>query len=76
MPFGKRLHLCLQHLRRKKSLFDFFLNKAETIMNKKRFIWIAGANDITVRKAAASSYNKYQKTGQKAAERLFGVKGK
>lgn len=35
--------------------------------------WISGAGDIQVRKAAARSYNKYQKTGQKAAERLFGV---
>jgi hypothetical protein len=35
--------------------------------------WIAGANDIQVRKAAAGSYNKYQKTGISAAERLFGV---
>jgi hypothetical protein len=37
--------------------------------------WIAGANDVSVRKAAASAYNNYQKTGQRAAERLFGVKG-
>ena len=36
--------------------------------------WIAGANDIEVRKAAAISYSKYQKIGLKAAERLFGVK--
>ncbi len=36
--------------------------------------WIKGASDIQVRKAAASSYNKYQKTGRNAAERLFGVK--
>lgn len=36
--------------------------------------WIAGANDNQVRKAAARIYNKYQKTGVKAAERLFGVK--
>lgn len=36
--------------------------------------WIAGGDDIQVKKAAAKSYNKYQKTGLKAAERLFGVK--
>ncbi len=36
--------------------------------------WITGANDNRVRKAAAKSYNKYQKTGVKAAERLFGAK--
>jgi hypothetical protein len=35
--------------------------------------WIAGADDIQVRKAAASSYSKYQNTGVNAAERLFGV---
>ena len=35
--------------------------------------WIAGADDNQIRKAAARSYNKYQKTGIKAAERLFGV---
>ena len=34
--------------------------------------WINGADDIQVRKAAASAYNKYQKTGVRAAERLFG----
>lgn len=33
--------------------------------------WVAGKNDITVRKAAARSYSKYQKTSRKAAERLF-----
>ena len=38
--------------------------------------WIKGAKDIDVRKAAARSYNTYQKTGQKAAEHLFGVKSK
>lgn len=36
--------------------------------------WIKGASDTQVRKASANSYNKYQKTGVKAAERLFGVK--
>ncbi len=36
--------------------------------------WISGEDDVQVRKAAAGAYNKYQKTGQKAAERLFGVK--
>jgi hypothetical protein len=36
--------------------------------------WVDGKNDIQVKKAAASSYNKYQKTGQNAAERLFGVR--
>jgi len=35
--------------------------------------WITGADDTDVRKAAARRYNAYQKTGQKAAERLFGV---
>jgi hypothetical protein len=35
--------------------------------------WIAGANDTQVRKAAARSYHKYQKTGINAAERLFGI---
>lgn len=36
--------------------------------------WIAGVDDNQVKKAAAKSYNKYQKTGLKAAEQLFGVK--
>lgn len=36
--------------------------------------WIAGGNDNQVRKAAAASYNHYQKTGRKAAERLFGAR--
>ena len=36
--------------------------------------WVAGKNEKQVRKAAAAIYNKYQKTGQHAAERLFGVK--
>jgi len=36
--------------------------------------WIAGGNEIQVKKAAADSYNKYQITGRNAAERLFGVK--
>jgi len=36
--------------------------------------WVSGAKDNQIRKAAAKSYNKYQKTGLKAAERLFGVK--
>lgn len=35
--------------------------------------WITGASVVEVRKAAAASYNKYQRTGRKAAERLFGV---
>ncbi|MBN2419112.1 MAG: hypothetical protein JXL81_06975 [Deltaproteobacteria bacterium] len=37
-------------------------------------VWITGGDDKQVRKAAAESYNRYQKTGLKAAERLFGVK--
>jgi hypothetical protein len=37
-------------------------------------MWVEGGDDIQVRKAAARSYNKYQKTGLKAAERLFSVK--
>lgn len=36
--------------------------------------WVAGATTMRVRKAAAASYHKYQKSGLKAAERLFGVK--
>jgi hypothetical protein len=36
--------------------------------------WVSGGDDIQVKKAAAASYNKYQRTGEKAAERLFGVK--
>jgi hypothetical protein len=36
--------------------------------------WIAGGSESQVKKAAAGRYNKYQKTGQKAAERLFGLK--
>lgn len=36
--------------------------------------WIAGASAVRVRKAAAASYNQYQKTGSKAAERLFDVR--
>jgi len=36
--------------------------------------WVAGASAVQVRKAAASSYHKYQKCGRKAAERLFGVR--
>ena len=35
--------------------------------------WIIGASVDQVRKAAAASYNKHQKTGRIAAERLFGV---
>ncbi len=35
--------------------------------------WIAGGDVVRVRKAAAASYNRYQKTGSKAAERLFDV---
>jgi hypothetical protein len=36
--------------------------------------WVAGAGAIRIRKAAAASYHRYQKTGLKAAQRLFGVK--
>ena len=36
--------------------------------------WMAGATTTQVRKAAAAGYHKYQKTGLKAAERLFGVR--
>ena len=36
--------------------------------------WISGANDMEIKKAAAQSYNKFQNTGQNAAERLFDVK--
>lgn len=36
--------------------------------------WVTGGNDKQVKKAAADSYNKYQRTGRNAAERLFGVK--
>lgn len=36
--------------------------------------WIAGGNVVRVRKAVAASYNRYQKTGTKAAERLFDVR--
>jgi hypothetical protein len=36
--------------------------------------WVEGGNDLQVKKAAAESYNRYQKTGQRAAERLFGIK--
>ncbi len=35
--------------------------------------WIKGASDNNVRKAAAKNYHKYQKSGLRAAERLFGV---
>lgn len=35
--------------------------------------WVAGDSDTNVRKAAAKSYHKYQKTGIKAAERLFNL---
>ena len=35
--------------------------------------WASGSDDNQVRKAAAFSYDKYQNTGIKAAERLFGV---
>ena len=33
-----------------------------------------GGDDNQVRKAAAASYNRYQKTGRRAAERLFGAR--
>ena len=33
-----------------------------------------GGDDSQVRKAAAASYNRYQKTGRRAAERLFGAR--
>lgn len=36
--------------------------------------WIRGDNDTQIRKASAASYSRYQKSGLKAAERLFGVK--
>jgi hypothetical protein len=36
--------------------------------------WVAGESAVRVRKAAAAGYNRYQKTGSKAAERLFDVK--
>lgn len=36
--------------------------------------WIAGSSDNQIREAVAKSYNKYQKTGLKAAKRLFGAK--
>lgn len=36
--------------------------------------WILTGDDLAVRKAAAAGYDKYQNTGLKAAERLFGVK--
>jgi hypothetical protein len=36
--------------------------------------WVAGVGAIRIRKAAAASYHRYQKTGLKAAQRLFGVK--
>lgn len=35
--------------------------------------WVSGTNDIEIKKAAAKSYSQFQKTGLKAAERLFGV---
>ncbi|MGD9161981.1 MAG: hypothetical protein PVG39_26455 [Desulfobacteraceae bacterium] len=36
--------------------------------------WISEKDDAQIRKSAAKSYSKYQKTGLRAAERLFGVK--
>ena len=36
--------------------------------------WIKGSSDTQVRNAAAKSYNKFQKTGIKAAKHLFGAK--
>ena len=36
--------------------------------------WMAGAPAVQVRKAAAAGYHKYQKTGRRAAERLFDVR--
>ncbi len=35
--------------------------------------WISGSDDNQIRKAAALSYNEFQNTGIKAAERLFGI---
>ncbi|MDH5325202.1 MAG: hypothetical protein OEZ68_09855 [Gammaproteobacteria bacterium] len=35
--------------------------------------WIAGDTDQNIRKAAAASYHAYQKTGVRAAQRLFGL---
>lgn len=35
--------------------------------------WIEGGSDSEVRKASAKIYNRFQKTGSKAAERLFGA---
>ena len=35
--------------------------------------WIVGNNERNIRRSAAESYNKYQKTGIKAARRLFGT---
>ena len=35
--------------------------------------WIAGADDRQVRQAAARAYDRFQKTGRRAAERLFGL---
>lgn len=37
--------------------------------------WIKGDSDQQIRKASAKSYHHYQKTGLRAAERLFGVRG-
>jgi hypothetical protein len=36
--------------------------------------WVAGAHDMQIRKAAADNYNRYQKSGIKAARRLFDVR--
>jgi hypothetical protein len=36
--------------------------------------WAAGGSDDQVKKAAADSYNRYQKAGRKASARLFGIR--
>ena len=36
--------------------------------------WVSGSPDIQVRKAASAIYARYQKTGRRATERLFGAR--
>jgi hypothetical protein len=36
--------------------------------------WASGGSDDQVKKAAADSYNRYQKAGRKASARLFGIR--
>jgi hypothetical protein len=36
--------------------------------------WASGGSDDHVKKSAADSYNRYQKAGPKASERLFGIR--